>query len=101
MIALAPAAARWPFVFKALALLSITLMFIVTAHAPFHLPEDLRDPLGVAIGEFSRGKLDQPNLGLTFGLTGLASLLPLLAAEAVVLLALSRTWPRGKQEPRA
>ena len=98
MLALAPAAARWPFAFKVLAVLSIAFMFVVTAHAPFYIPEDLRDPLGVAIGGFSRGQLDQPNLGLALGLSGLASLLPLIVVEAALLFALSRTWPRTKQE---
>jgi uncharacterized membrane protein len=98
LIALAPAAARWPFAFKALAAVSIAFTFVATAYAPFYFPENLRDPLGTAIGSFSRGKLEQPNLGLALGLSGLASLLPLLAAEAGLVWGLARTWPRRKQE---
>jgi len=100
ILAVALTAERWPFLFTALSLLSIGLMFIVTAHTP-SVDEALPIPLAAAVGAFSTGQLDQPNLGLTFGCPGLASLLPLLFLVAALLFALSRTWSRRKQEPRA
>jgi len=88
IVAVAPAARRWPFVFKALAVISITFTAIVTAHSPF-VPESLRNPLGVALAGFSNGEVLHGNLGKSIGLPGLASLLPLVAVEAAFLYALA------------
>jgi hypothetical protein len=89
ILAVALAAERWPFLFKALSLLSIGFMFVVTAHTP-SVQESLPVPLAAALGAFSAGKLDQPNLGLALGLSGLVSLLPLVVVEVVVLALLAR-----------
>jgi uncharacterized membrane protein len=88
MFAAAPAAQRWTFIFKVLAIISIAFTVIVTAHSPF-VPENLQNPLAVALAEFSVGKLLHGNLGLAIGLPGLFSLLPLAAVEAAFLYALS------------
>ena len=85
MIAVAFAAQRWPFIFKVLTVVSSALMFIVTAHTP-SVQETLPVPLANALGAFSAGRLDQPNLGIALGLPGLASLLPLFVIEASLLL---------------
>ncbi len=91
IIAAAPAAQRWPVAFKALSVVSIAFMAAVTARSPF-VPEDLRNPLGVILGDFASGNLLQGNLGLLrpFGLDGLASLAPLLIVVAALLLVLRR-----------
>jgi hypothetical protein len=84
IIAAGPAAQRWPVAFKLLAAISIAFMAIVTAQSPF-VPEDLRNPLSVAIAEFARGNLLNGNLGMLLSLTGLKSLLPLALVEAALL----------------
>jgi len=61
---------------------------IVTAHSPF-IPESQQNPLGVALAEFSVGKLLNGNLGLAIGLPSLLSLLPLAAVEVAFFYALS------------
>ncbi len=94
VIAVAFAAPRWEFVFKVLAVVSIAFMFIVTAHT-LQVPEALPVPLASALGAFSAGQLDQPNLGLAAGLPGMASLLPLVVLEVGVLLLL---WRSLRQE---
>ena len=76
IIALAPAAQRWPFAFKTLALISIAFTTIVTATTPL-LPEDLRNPLANALAQFAQGNLQHANLGSLLGLPGMASLVPL------------------------
>jgi len=89
MLAAAPAAERWPRLFKALAILSAALMLAVTARSPF-VPEDLVTPLAASLGPFARGELLHGNLGKLLGLPGLWSLAPLAALEAVLLFLLSR-----------
>jgi hypothetical protein len=84
IIALAPAAQKWPHVFRILALVSIAFTAIVTAQTPF-LPEDLRNPLANALQQFAQGNLLQGNLGMMVGLQGISSLLPLALIEAVFL----------------
>jgi len=88
VFAVALAAERWPFVFKVLAAISIAFTMIVTAHSPF-IPESQQNPLGVALAEFSVGKLLNGNLGLAIGLPSLLSLLPLAAVEVAFFYALS------------
>ena len=88
MVAAAPAARRWPFVFKSLAVISIALTVAVTAHSPF-LAEEIRNPLAMALGHFSSGEVLHGNVGRLIGLPGLLSLLPLAAVEAAFLYALS------------
>ncbi len=103
IFAVATTAKRWPLIFKSLATLSMAFMFIVTAHTP-SVPESLPVPLAAALGAFSLGRLDQPNLGLALGLGGLTSLLPLLVAETGLLLALFlslRREPAGVPEEGA
>jgi hypothetical protein len=95
VLAAAPAAQRWPFVFKALALLSMVFTVAVTAHTPF-FAESIRSPLGVALGHLWRGELLHGNLGSLIGLPGLLSLLPLAAVEAAFLYALSGVGEREK-----
>jgi hypothetical protein len=87
IIAAAPAAARWPLVFKALAAISIAFMAIVTAQTPF-IPEDLRTPLSHAIFEFARGNLQNGDLGLLIWPQGTVSLAPLIVVVAAFLVAL-------------
>jgi len=88
VLAAAPAAQRWPFLFKVLATISITFTVIVTAQSPF-VPETLQNPLGEALAAFSVGNLLNGNLGKSIGLPGIFSLLPLAAVEAAFLYALS------------
>ena len=95
MLAVACAAERWPFVLKSLTVVSIAFMFIVTAHTPT-VAESLPIPLASAIGAFSAGALEQPNLGSAMGLNGLLSLVPLLIVEAGLLLWLRRLQPAAK-----
>ena len=87
VIAVAPAAARWPLIFKLLASISIAFMSIVTAQTPF-IPEDLRSPLAAAIAEFARGNLQHGNLGLLIWPQGTISLVPLVVVVAAFLVAL-------------
>jgi len=95
MLAVAPAAARWPFLFKVLAGISITFTVIVTAQSPF-VPESLKTPLAVALAEFSIGQLLHGNLGKSIGLPGIFSLLPLAALEAAFLYALAGLQARDE-----
>jgi hypothetical protein len=88
VFAAAPSAQRWPFVFKVLAAISIAFAVIVTAQSPF-IPENLQNPLAVALAEFSVGRLLNGNLGLAIGLPSLLSLLPLAVVEAAFFYALS------------
>ncbi len=88
IFAAAPAAIRWQFTFKVLAIISIAFTMIVTAHSPF-VPEGLQTPLADALAKFSIGELLHGNLGLAIGLPGVSSLLPLAAVEAAFLYALS------------
>jgi hypothetical protein len=88
-IALAPAAQRWPLLFRALTLISIGSMVIVTAHTPL-IPEDLRSPLANALGRFASGELLRVNLGQLLHLQGTFSLIPLAAAQAALLFAIGR-----------
>jgi len=88
VLAAAPAAQRWPFVFKVLAAISVAFMVIVTAQSPF-IPESQQNPLGVALAEFSVGRLLNGNLGMAIGLPSLLSLLPLAVVEAAFFYALS------------
>jgi hypothetical protein len=94
VIAAAPAAARWPLIFKALASISIAFMSIVTAQTPF-IPEDLRSPLAAAIAEFARGNLQHGNLGLFIWPQGNISLAPLVVLVAVLLVPLRMTRVSG------
>jgi hypothetical protein len=89
MIAVAPAAQRWPLLFRALTLVSIGLMLIVTAQTPF-IREDLRSPLANALGRFASGELLHMNLGQLLSLPGAFSLIPLAAVQAALLLAIRR-----------
>jgi len=89
IIALAPAAQRWPFIFKTLALISIAFTAIVTVTAPL-IPEDLRNPLANALAQFAAGNLQHANLGSLLGLPGLTSLVPLAIIVASLVLALRR-----------
>jgi len=89
MLPVAASAQRLPALFKALALLSIALMFAVTAHSPF-VDENLRTPLASALGLFAKGELLHGNLGKVMGLPGLWSLAPLLLVEAGLLYLLAR-----------
>ncbi len=100
IIAVAFAAPRWEFVFKVLAVVSIAFMFIVTAHS-VQVPEALPVPLASALGAFSAGQLEQPNLGTAMGLKGLGSLLPLVVVELGVLGALWRSLRQEKVAPAA
>jgi len=88
MLAAAATAQRWPFVFKMLAAVSIAFTFVVTAQSPF-VPEELRNPLGVAVYQFWAGEMLHGNLGKTMGLPGMSSLVPLAAVEAGFFYALS------------
>jgi len=88
VFAAALAAERWPFVFKVLAAISVAFTLIVTAQSPF-IPESQQNPLGVALAEFSVGRLLNDNLGLAIGLPSLLSLLPLAAIEGAFFYALS------------
>ncbi len=90
MIAAAPAAQRWPLAFKALAIVSVAFMVIVTAHTPF-VPEDLRRPLAAALEGFAGGELFHANLGMR--LPGLWSLCPLAVIQGVLLFGISRVKP--------
>ncbi len=83
IIAAAPAAQKWPHIFRILALISIAFTAIVTAQTPF-LPEDLRNPLANAIQQFTQGNLLQGNLGMVVGLQGIRSLAPLAVIEAAL-----------------
>jgi hypothetical protein len=96
VIAAAPAAARWPLIFKLLASISISFMSIVTAQTPF-IPEDLRSPLAAAIAEFARGNLQHGNLGLFIWLQGTISLAPLIVVVAAFLLALRMSGGDGPE----
>ena len=89
VVAAAPAARRWPAVFKTLAVISIGFMVVVTAQTPF-VPEDLRNPLLRALEGFARGDLLHGNLGRLAGLPGLLSLLPLAAVEAALVYGIRR-----------
>ena len=89
IIALAPAAQRWPFIFKTLALISIAFTTIVTVTTPL-LPEDLRNPLANALAQFAQGNLQHANLGSLLGLPGLTSLVPLALIVAALLFAIQR-----------
>jgi hypothetical protein len=100
MLAVALAAGRWPFVFKALSVVSAAFMLIVTAHTPT-VQESLPVPLAAAIGAFSVGRLEQPNLGMAFGLPGLASLAPLLVVEGALLAWLAVTFRTRERPARA
>ena len=93
LIALAPAAQRWPFAFKALALISIAFTTIVTATTPL-FPEDLRNPLANALAQFAAGNLQHANLGSLLGLPGLMSLVPLAVVVVALLIALRATGSR-------
>jgi len=93
IIALAPAARRWSFVFKTLALISIAFTTIVTVTTPL-LPEDLRNPLANALAQFAAGNLQHANLGSLLGLPGLTSLVPLAVVVGALLLALRSTGSR-------
>jgi hypothetical protein len=88
VFAAALAAERWPFLFKVLATVSIAFTVIVTAQSPF-IPESQQNPLGVALAEFSVGRLWNGNLGVAIGLPSILSLLPLAAVEAAFFYALS------------
>jgi len=96
MLAAAEAGKRWPFVLKALAVISIGFMMIVCAQNPFGIPVDVRNPLGAALGGFAAGDLKHGNLGMLMGLTGIASLLPLAVAEVGFVYGLWRV--RGREE---
>jgi len=89
MVAAAATAERLPCLFKALAGISIALMFAVTAQSPF-VAESLRTPLASALALFVKGQLLHGNLGRLMGLPGLWSLLPLALVEVALLYALSR-----------
>jgi hypothetical protein len=91
IIAAAPAAQRWPLAFRALAVVSIAFMAAVTARSPF-VREDLRNPLGAILGEFTSGSLLHWNLGMPrpLELDGLASLVPLVIVVAALLVVLRR-----------
>jgi hypothetical protein len=89
IIALAPAAQRWPFIFKAFALISIAFTSIVTVTTPL-LPEALPNPLRNALDEFAAGNLQHANLGSLLGLPGLMSLVPLAIIAGALLFALRR-----------
>jgi hypothetical protein len=93
IIALAPAAQRWPFAFKTLALISIAFTTIVTVTTPL-LPEDLRNPLANALAQFADSNLQHANLGSLLGLPGMASLVPLAVVVGALLLALRSTGSR-------
>lgn len=88
VLAAAPAAERWRFVFKVLAALSIVFMVVVTAQSPF-VPEDLRNPLATALGLFAANRLYHGNLLMLLGVPGVLSLAPLALLEAAFLYALS------------
>ncbi len=96
MLAVAAAAAQWPKVLKALTVISVAFMLVVTAHTPL-VAENLRDPLSAALGGLARGELLQPNLGMMLGLPGLTSLLPLIVVVVALLSAVSRL---REEEPR-
>ena len=100
LLAVACAAERWPFIFKALAALSMGFMFIVTAHTPM-VQESLPVPLVAALAAFSAGQLEQPNLGALLNLPGLLSLLPLLVVEIALLLGLWASLRQEKPAPAA
>ena len=89
MVAAAPAARRWPALFKCLAVISIAFMAAVTAQSPF-VPEDARNPLATALAGFARGDLLHGNAGRLVGLPGLLSLLPLAVLEAACLCGIRR-----------
>lgn len=93
MLPVAVAAKRWAFICKALALISVAFTVAVTAQSPF-VDEAIRNPLAVALANFSAGNLLHGNLGLLMGLRGLWSLFPLAVVEAGVLYALA-----GLSEP--
>jgi hypothetical protein len=102
MLAVAAAAEKWPTVLKGLAVVSSAFMLIVTAHTPL-VAENARDPLSAALGGFARGELLQPNVGMLFGLPGLASLVPLIVIVAALLFTVSRLReesPRPAARPR-
>jgi len=88
VLAAAPAASRWPFSFKVLTIISILFTGVVTAQSPF-VPEDLQNPLAMALAAFWDGQLVHGNLGRVIGLPGFYSLLPLAAVEAAFLYALA------------
>jgi hypothetical protein len=87
-------------VLTALAVISAAFMFIVTAHTPL-VAESVRDPLSAALGGFARGELLQPNVGMLFGLPGLASLVPLIVIVAALLFAVSRLREEAPRPQKA
>jgi hypothetical protein len=89
MFALAPAAERWPLIFKTLAVVSIAFTTVVTATTPL-LSEDLRNPLANALAQFAAATLQHANLGTLAGLPGLLSLAPLAIVVGALLVALRR-----------
>lgn len=97
MLAAAPTIRRWPFVFKCLAVVSIAFTVVVTAHSPF-VPEDLRNPLAVALQRFAAGEVLHGNvaalaaqkLGVLAAIPGPLTLGPLVVVGAVLLLVLRR-----------
>ncbi|MBN1628670.1 MAG: hypothetical protein JW990_02805, partial [Thermoleophilia bacterium] len=89
VFAVAPAAARWPFVFKTLTVVSIAFTTTVTATTPL-LPEDLRNPLLNAFEQFAVGNLQHANLGSLIGLPGLLSLAPLVIVVGGLFATLRR-----------
>jgi hypothetical protein len=101
MIAAAEAARRSPFIFKALATVSIAFMVIVCAQNPFGIPVDVRNPLASALGHFATGNLQYWNLGMLIGLPSTASLLPLAAVEAALIYALGRVGAATKGSKQA
>jgi len=101
IIAAAETARKSPFIFKALAAISIAFMVIVCAQNPFGIPVDVKNPLGAALGHLAAGDLQYWNLGMTVGLPGIASLLPLAAVEAALIYALARVGRPKKRSKRA
>ena len=89
MVAAAATGERLPLLFKALAGLSMALMFAVTAQSPF-VDEGLRTPLASALPRFVQGELLHGNLGKLMGLPGLWSLLPLVLVVTALLYLLWR-----------
>jgi len=99
MIAAAEAARKSPFIFKALAALSIALMVIVCAQNPFGIPVDVKNPLGSALGHFAAGDLQYWNIGMRV-LPGISSLLPLALVEAGLISLLARVGRPKKRSKR-